>query len=66
MTNNYQFGWESMAEYVGCCSKTLKRKKLVLINAGVIDYQLKGSPPKRVMRWKTDLYDEFKKNNIKS
>jgi hypothetical protein len=55
-----------MAEYVGCCSKTLKRKKLVLINAGVIDYQLKGSPPKRVMRWKTDLYDEFKKNNIKS
>jgi hypothetical protein len=63
---SYQFGWKSLAEYVGCCEKTIRKQKSALMEQGVIDFPLKGRPPKRVMRWKADLFDEFRENNKKS
>ena len=64
MNNSYQFGWDSLSVYSGCSRRSLINSKAVLKESNVIDYMLKGSPPKRVMRWHPDRYDEFiaKKN----
>jgi hypothetical protein len=63
MTDGYRFGWVTLAAYSQISRRTLIRDRERLVKAGVVDYPLKGFPPKRVMRWKPDLYDEFRKNN---
>lgn len=63
MTDGYRFGWESLAEYAGCSRRSMCMKKNELEKAGVIDFPLKGRPPKRVMRWKPDLFDTYRAKN---
>ncbi len=36
-----------------------------LEKADVIDYQLKGFPPRRVMHWNKELFDKFLVKNKK-
>jgi hypothetical protein len=63
MLIKYEFGWDAFAEYSRIPRRTLFRDRERLIKAGVVDYKLKGFPPKRVMRWKPDIYNEFKKED---
>jgi hypothetical protein len=63
MLIEYEYGWDGLAKYSKRPRRTLIRQKEALIKAGVIDFPLNGFPPKKVMRWKPDLYDEFKKEN---
>lgn len=60
MGNIYQFGWKSLADYSGCSERNLRRRKPELEEENVVDFILKGRPPKRVMRWHPDRYDEFR------
>ncbi|MEW6186185.1 MAG: hypothetical protein AB1585_10655 [Thermodesulfobacteriota bacterium] len=66
MGDGYRFGWETLADYAGCSRRKLCMKKRELEIAGVIDFVLKGRPPKRVLRWKPEIYDSYrmKKNHF--
>jgi hypothetical protein len=59
-TWGYQMGWDSLAKYSGLSRRTLINQKSKLEEENVIDYILKGRPPKRVMRWHPENYDKFR------
>ncbi len=59
MKENFDFGWKALAKYSKISERALYRLRNKLEEAEVIDYPLKGFPPRRVMHWNKELFDEF-------
>jgi hypothetical protein len=61
--NDFRLGWKTLAQYSKQSERALFRIKDELIGAKVIDYPLKGYPPRKVMRWSRERFDNFVDKN---
>ncbi len=59
MKENFDSSWKALAKYSRISERALYRLRNKLEEAEVIDYPLKGFPPRRVMHWNKELFDEF-------
>ena len=66
MDENFGFGWKTLTEYSKISERALYRLRGKLEEAEVIDYPLKGFPPRRVMHWNKELFDKFIGKNNKN
>jgi predicted ArsR family transcriptional regulator len=61
-----RFGWETLAKKLGVSERTVRRHGQEYIEAGIVDFPLRGRPPKKVMRWDPVALALYKKRGKKS
>jgi hypothetical protein len=57
--NPWQDGWDTLVEHSKRSRRALFRLREAFLEAEVIYYDLKGFPPKKVMHWHPQRYNEF-------